>query len=312
MIKIEYNLTSYEELLRHIGRILQLRVQNNAVIFVPPVATGNIQLIKLPNGLDIMVYDYTPQQDILFYKRKTNSDFFSFRIDDIAGAGGTAKSSIFFGNAAPELYHLASANTNQKSINIMMSKDWLQRMLGREEKGDTILNFISLKSPAYHYEMLDAEYRRMLNEMTDPARHKDFEDLIVQNRVMLIMERFFTRLYKKIGDGGANLRLSGEEIVRLKLAEQALLSDFSSAPPGINQLSRIAAMSPSKLKSLFKKMYGLPIYQYFQKNRMNKAKAMLLSKKYTLQQVANELGYNSVNDFSKTFQKTFDQSPLDI
>lgn len=310
MIKIEYSLTSYEDLLRHISRVLQLRVQNNAVIFAPPIATGSIKLIKLPNGLDIMVYDYTPQQDIMLYKRKTTSDFFSFRIDDIAG--GTAKSSIFFGNTGPELYHLASAGVSQKSINIMMSKDWLQRMLGREEKGDTILNFISLKSPAYHYEMLDAEYRRILNEMADPARHKDFEDLIVQNRVMLIMERFFTRLYKKIGDGGANLRMSGEEIVRLKLAEQALVSDFSSAPPGINQLSRIAAMSPSKLKSLFKKMYGLPVYQHFQKNRMIKAKAMLLSKKYTLQQVVNELGYNSVNDFSKMFQKTFDQSPLDI
>jgi AraC-like DNA-binding protein len=312
VIKIEYNLTSYEDLLRHIARVLQLKVVGETITFTPDIAIGNIKLLKLPNGLQILIYDYTPAQDILFHKKKTTSEYFAFRIDEISGNAGTAKSSVFFGNTTHEWYHLAAANIHQKNINIMLSKDWLHRLLGREEKGDTILNFISLKSPMYHYELLDVEYRRIINEMTDLAINKDFESLIVQNRVMLIVERFFTRLYKKIGDVNTSLKMSAEDIVRLKLVEQALLSDYSALPPGITQLSRIAAMSPSKLKILFKKMYGLPVYQYFQKNRMNKAKAMLLSKKYTLQQVANELGYSNVNDLSKTFKKTFDQLPGEI
>lgn len=312
MIKIEHNLNSYEELLKHIARVMQLRPSADGIVLSEDIGTGGIRLLKLPNGLEMLIYDYTAGQDILFYKKKTTAESFAFRIDDITGVNGTAKSSIFFSNTAPEWYHLANANTHQRSINIMMTKDWLQRMLGREEGGDTLLNFISLKSPAYHYEQLDVEYRRILNEMTDPTMNRDFEGLIVQNRVLLVMERFFTRLIKKISDVNVNLKMSAEEIVRLKQVEQALVSDFSILPPAINQLSRIAAMSPSKLKILFKRMYGLPVYQYFQKNRMNKAKAMLLSKKYTLQQVADELGYNSVNDFSKTFQKTFDQLPADI
>lgn len=312
MIKIEYNVTGYEDLLRHIARVMQLKVQADSIVFNPPLAEGCVRLLKLPNGLEMLIYDYTPLQDILFNKKKTSTDFFTLRIDDITGADGMAKSSIFFGNTMPEWYHLAGANAHQKSVNIMMSKDWLQRMLGREENGDTLLNFISLKSPAYHYELLDVEYRRILTEIFAPAVSREFEGFMIQNRVMLIIERFFTRLSKKMSDVNVNLKMSTEEIVRLKLVEQALVSDFSSLPPGINQLSRIAAMSPSKLKILFKRMYGLPVYQYFQKNRMNKAKAMLLSKKYTLQQVADDLGYNTVNEFSKTFKKTFDQLPAEI
>jgi len=129
---------------------------------------------------------------------------------------------------------------------------------------------------------------------------------------MMMMERFFTGLYKKIGEVNLNIKISAEEIVRLKQVEQALVADFSSPPPNINQLSRLAAMSPSKLKELFKKMFGLPLYQHYQKNRMNKAKAMLLSKKYSLQQVADSLGYGSVSDFSKTFVKAFEQLPEEI
>jgi AraC-like DNA-binding protein len=313
VIKIEYNLTSYEDLLRHIGRVLQLKITEDTIVFPPEIAAGSVRLLKLPNGLQLLIYDYCPAQDIMFYRKKTIAEYYSFRIDDIIGAeGGAAKSSVFFGSTTNEWYHLASAGVPQQSVNVIMSKDWLHRMLGREEGGEIILNFISLKSPAYHYEMLDVEYRRLVHELTDTGIKKDFKQLIVQNRVMLIIERFFTKLFKKINDVNVNLKMSGEEIVRLKLVEQALVSDFSLQPPGINQLSRIAAMSPSKLKTLFKKMYGMPVYQYFQKKRMNKAKAMLLSKKYTLQQVANELGYSNVGEFSKKFQKTFEQLPADI
>jgi AraC-like DNA-binding protein len=312
VIKIEYNLTSYDELLKHLARTLELKITGDSVVFTHGIAKGSVRLIKLPNGLEMLLYDYTPLQDMLFHGKKTTKEFFTFRFDEISGGTEAAKSSVFFGNTTHEWYHLAAANVPQKNINIILSRDWLQKMLSRESHGDTILNFISLKTPTYHYELLDIEYRRLISEMTDVAINKDLECFIVQNRVMVMIERFFTRLYKKISEGSASIKISAEEIVRLKLVEQALLADFSNLPPNINQLSRIAAMSPSKLKDLFKKMFGLPVYQYYQKNRMNKAKAMLLSKKYSVQRVSAELGYNNVNDFSKTFVKTFDQLPDEI
>ena len=66
---------------------------------------------------------------------------------------------------------------------------------------------------------------------------------------------------------------------RIKEAEDILLKDFSQQPPAIAQLARIAAMSPSKLKILFKEVFGLPVNQYYQKHRMNKAKSHVAIKK---------------------------------
>jgi len=308
VIKIEYNLTNYADLLKHVANMLHVNVTDDCIFFSEAVATGFARLLKLPNGLEILMYDFTPAQDIVFHRKKTVKEFFSFRFDEILGNNETAKSSVFFGNTTHEWYNVATAGVHQRNINIIVSKDWLQKLLGREEHGDTILNFIALKTPMYHYELLDIEYRRLIQEMTDVAMNKQLECFVVQNRVMMMMERFFTGLYKKIGEVNLNIKISAEEIVRLKQVEQALVADFSS----INQLSRLAAMSPSKLKELFKKMFGLPLYQHYQKNRMNKAKAMLLSKKYSLQQVADSLGYGSVSDFSKTFVKAFEQLPEEI
>jgi AraC-like DNA-binding protein len=141
---------------------------------------------------------------------------------------------------------------------------------------------------------------------------KDFELFVVQNRVMLILERFFTRLYQKLSSTTIHLRLTAEEISRLRLAEAELVKDFSLPPPAIQQLARLVAMSPSRLKNLFKQMYGLPLYQYFQKHRMVKAKAMLVSKKYTAKQIAAELGYQNQSLFTKAFKNFFEQLPEEI
>lgn len=139
-----------------------------------------------------------------------------------------------------------------------------------------------------------------------------FESLIIQNRIMLLMERFFTRIYKKMSDASFDMKVSNDDLQRLMIVEGELLKDFAAVPPGIPKLARMAAMSPSKLKTSFRDVYGLPIYQYFQKHRMNKAKAMLLSQKYTVREVGIEVGYSNLSNFAKAFKKSFDQLPSDI
>nr|WP_283016302.1 AraC family transcriptional regulator [Panacibacter microcysteis] len=144
------------------------------------------------------------------------------------------------------------------------------------------------------------------------AAGKSFEQVILQNRTAFIIERFFTKLFKNIENENSNLRISSIELKRVKEVENELLKDFSQPPPAIAQLARIAAMSPSKLKVLFKEVFRFPINQYYQHHRMNKARAMLLSRKYTVRDTAAVLGFSSVSSFNKAFFKTFEQMPSDL
>jgi YesN/AraC family two-component response regulator len=45
---------------------------------------------------------------------------------------------------------------------------------------------------------------------------------------------------------------------------------------------------------------------------MQKAKAMLLSKKYSVNQVGSEVGYSNLVNFNKAFEKTFQQLPNEL
>jgi AraC-like DNA-binding protein len=279
-----------------------------------------MKLIHLPNGLQGILSDYTVNQDTLFQRKKITQDYYTLRFDEVLmGSMSTdsklltnIRSAVFLTSTRFDGLFLSTKGTKVKGINIIFSKEWLEHFLGVEKVGSLIKKYLSLKMSAFNYEPMDTEYKRLLAETNVAEADRTFEMLIVQNRIMLLLERFFTRIYKKMSDLHFDIKLSNDDISRLMEVESALVKDFSVPPPGISKLAKMAAMSPSKLKTSFKEIYGLPVYQYFQKHRMNKAKAMLLSKKYHVKEVGMEVGYSNLSNFAKAFKKSFDQLPSDI
>ncbi len=314
MIKIEYNQTNYEELLRHIAKSLKLKVTDYTVTLTEEQGSGYIRELTLENNLQILLYDYIPAQSILFQQKKGKKEFFTLRFDDVTSLTEPiqSKSSVFLGSTKFDLFHLAKTDFHIKSINVLFSPEWLDRFFNYDNAGDDIRKFISLNISSYIYETMDSEYKRLMNEILELKDDKRIEKLIIQNRIMIMMERFFTRLYKRMNDAHFDIKLSNDDIIRLKMVEAELTKDFSLPPLQISELARKAAMSPSKLKTSFKKIYGMPVYQYYQKHRMNKAKAMLLSRKYSVKEVAAEVGFINISNFVKAFSKSFDQLPSDL
>lgn len=312
MTKIEYNLTSYEDMARYFAKCLKLKLTDNVVHFTPEKGSGYIKVLSLLNGLQLLVYDCTIKDSILFHRKRSDKEFFVLRLDEVTESAGETKASVFFAKTNQEWFYMMTENCNIRQVSILISKTWLQEFLENESGGEQLSNYISLKSPLLLYEMMDREYRRLFHEILSNTTGRQFESMIMQNRVSLIMERFFTRLHKSIENETGTPRISAAELKRIKDAEGLLLKDFSQKPPSIAQLSRIAAMSPSKLKILFKEVYGMPINQYYQRHRMNKAKAMMLSKKYTIREIASLLGFNSVTSLNKSLVRTFEQAPAEL
>jgi AraC-like DNA-binding protein len=314
VLKLEYNHTDCEELLKFYSRSLKSKLKDNVLTIDPSVGTGYMKLVKLPNGLQCLISEYSFKEDILFQRKKSERDYYNLRFDEVINttADAGSKSAVFLASTRFDWLFLYTNGSQVRNVNILFGKDWLEDFLGLEEVGEVIKKYLSLKMSAFNYEPMDAEYKRILAELISAQETRSFEHLVIQNRTMLLIERFFTRIYKKMNDQHFDMKVSNDDIGRLQKVEQELLKDFSTPPPGIARLAKMAAMSPSKLKNTFKEIYGLPIYQYFQKHRMNKAKAMLLSNKYNVKEVGMEVGYSNLSNFAKAFKKSFDQLPSDI
>ena len=111
---------------------------------------------------------------------------------------------------------------------------------------------------------------------------------------------------------GTQRKIKSSDLSKLMEIESLLVRDFGQPPPTIVNLAERTGMSVSKLKAVFKKVYGTGIYEYYQKNRMLKARSLLVTGQYTVKQVGQQLGYTNLSNFSLAFRKEFGILPSHV
>ena len=92
------------------------------------------------------------------------------------------------------------------------------------------------------------------------------------------------------------------------LTVKEYLKDNFAAAPNIEELAKIAHISPFYLMRLFKEEIGLSPHAYINQLRINKAKEMI-EDGMPLLQITYELGFTDQSHFSKTFLKVTGVSP---
>jgi AraC-like DNA-binding protein len=98
---------------------------------------------------------------------------------------------------------------------------------------------------------------------------------------------------------------------KVMLAKEIMLADLEN-PLTIRELSRKVAMNECYLKKGFKEIFGTTIYDYFQKERMERAKYLLYDKGLSVSEVARLMGYSSLSHFSTAFKKHTGIKPCEL
>lgn len=159
--------------------------------------------------------------------------------------------------------------------------------------------------------IIDMQYRSVIDQILVPSVNEPLKQNFIQNRIMLLLETFVKKseTAKVIP---LKAKINENDLERLVIAESLLVKDYGTPPPTIKNLSRICAMSATKLKNDFKSIYGLPIYEYYQKNRLTKAKTLLQEGLYTCKEVGLQIGYSNLSHFASAFKKEFGISPSEL
>ncbi|HEY2727404.1 MAG TPA: hypothetical protein VGI61_09545, partial [Parafilimonas sp.] len=165
MIKIEYTHSTYNELFQIISKQLHLKVKDNVGIIPSSLGEGFVQLINLYNGLEIMIFDYLLNEDVLYYRKKSSRDIYVMRLDETSDQNVEVKSALFFSHISKELYYMKPAKTRSKNIYLSFTKEWLFEFLVNEPQGELLFTNVLMKSPMYYYELADSEYRRLMQEI---------------------------------------------------------------------------------------------------------------------------------------------------
>ena len=189
-----------------------------------------------------------------------------------------------------------------RSLYIMVHPNWIDTQLHNDEL-TVLVNRLLQNKEAHVYNSIDVVYREMLNELFNCKQEQPLRNQFIKNRVLLLLEKFFTRQHERFHQRWAVNTKSTEELQRLIRVETVLIQSLHETAPTIDQLAKLAAMSATKLKSLFKDVYGMPVYVYYLHHRMQVAKKLLLTQEFSVRDVGQQMGYQNISHFAAAFKK---------
>ena len=105
-----------------------------------------------------------------------------------------------------------------------------------------------------------------------------------------------------------SLCINGSEYERLAKSLKFIHTNFNSHI-SVENLAKECYMSPSNFYKSFRTVTGETPIQYLKKIRLKKAKDMLIYNNKKASDVAQEVGYESVSQFSREFKRLYGQSP---
>lgn len=221
---------------------------------------------------------------------------------------------VLLTNSLVQSRYLLPAYTRVRTVKLIFEKQHLLNLLKQDVVDTFVSQYFAQMVKKVTTEAIDAGYRVLLNDVLRNNDEHPLKFTFMQTRVLLLLERFLVHFMTRLQEDekSPSLRMKDDEISRLIKVESLLVKDFSVAPPTINELSKISAMSPTKLKKDFKAMYGLPLYEYFQKNRMMRAKDLLMEEKYAIKEVGMMVGYANLGHFAASFKKEFGILPSEL
>ena len=328
MIVVHLKHTNYREVLESISEQLHLHLTDDLLQLPPDIADGYFRVVELPNGLQALLSDVHYHVDVTFKREKSDEYFCILHFNDAELSDAVhflhngkqmfdkspRRAGVTLSSSANDMSFTVKANTKARSINILLPGRWINDNLNRYNELQVLSRYNAMRNTIVHPEPFDAQNRMLFDEVFQTGEANPLQNMIVKNRILLLLEHFLSKIYRKMEEEPSQTprKIKTSDMGKLMEIESLLVRDFGQPPPTIAMLAEKSGMSVSKLKSAFKRVYGTGIYEYYQKNRMQKARSMLLTGQYNVKEVGTQLGYSNLSNFSLAFKKEFNVLPSQV
>lgn len=328
MIQFEFAEHSYRNIYPQLAQMLKMPFRNNRIELPSHLGKGYYELVDLGNGLEASINHYVLHKEVMSCRKKHTPPYFMLHFDELIvpekiafkidgrliEMKGRKLATAMLTSSLFDMCYVLPATTQKRSVYVMLTREWLEENLEGINFDNFLKDYLSLRGNMLNEEPFNLAYRNYFEQLFSEEMHYPLREMHLANCIMMLVEIFFNRLMdrlEKVKDSSIQ-KIRRSDLVKLMEVEHMLTADFSQAPPTIQELSKMVNLSPSKLKSAFKTVFGTGIYDYYQQNRMQKARALLLTGEYSVKEVGLKLGYSNLSNFSLAFKKQFGVLPSEI
>ena len=310
--------------IKNLGDLLHTEPKDNCLTLPEDAGEGVFYAGNLRNGMSFLYVNALFHQDFIF-ERMASEEFgliLFFNEVHIAGyykvSSGTQEVTdrhkerhVVFLNSSrfPARVHLTS-QSRIRMVGVKFSEQLVRKFI-KAHNLVYVKNFTrqNLKNATDDY--LTPPIQRLLHEVYHTDLQGALGRLVLFNRVLLLVENFLHLFFQRELPSGKQYLPSEEEKENLEKIEE-FLSTIPDDFPSIQKLARMAMMSSTKLKARFKEVYGMKLYEFYNHNRLAKARQWIENGAASVQDVAYRVGFTNSSNFSKAFKKEFGVLPSQL
>jgi AraC-like DNA-binding protein len=299
--------------LDYIGKFaaqLGITYSDNFLQIPSPLGEGFIKEVHLESDLKILIHKYQLKQGLTIRRLVANKphNTLTFRFISRASMNKNYLSNVQVLNCHVAIDDFITPDEIVYYVIVSISKDKLMSLTELNAEIREVKSFFnSLNKPLLYQEAVTFEMNKILEELSELQENGMLEKFYYKMRIVELLYMFFNRFFKRSIQNATHAnKLDIEKIITI---EKVILRDLS-VQPNLPSLAIEAGMSGTKMKSLFKEIFGSSIYNYYQHARMMEAASLLkINKNLSVSEVGYQLGFSNLGHFSRIFKKIMGVNP---
>lgn len=306
-IDLDYNFSSIDEQLEIWKDFIGGEINDGILT----LKNGEIRVFKY-DYLEVICVNVQWPKDLVVVRRIKKDDKFipiQFTlgqstvkdVSEVEQMMNQVKEGVYFTNI--DSYMSWAKNSKNQIIVLRFKKDKIKEIIGNDHP---FYKKLENNSSFYFYENISAKMKSAIYELLYYDGPEKIRNYLCKSYawilLALLLEKFINR------ENNDFQEIKKKNLKQIFKAREILLSDFTKTIT-IKDLSRECGLSSTRLRELFKTVYGKSIHKYFQEYRMEEAKRLLLTGNYSVSEVGFMVGYSHLGHFSAAFKKSYKVLP---
>lgn len=197
-------------------------------------------------------------------------------------------------------------HTNTAVINIEVDARYLNGLFVSTEKSPVLQSLLENTQPLLFEQLIYPSIQRIVDEIITESVDEVFELFFLRIKAEELICRLLMALEKR--DEKHLYALNSQDIQAIYQIKEQMLENLANLPL-IQELAVQANMSSTKLKRVFKQIFGNSIFSYYQAFRMKEAARLLKEEKLSVSDVGYQLGFTNLSHFSRIFEEHIGMKP---
>lgn len=182
----------------------------------------------------------------------------------------------------------------------------LKALLELRQPDELIEAVVYPKESFLFYESMGTETQMILKQLSEAQAENGLAGFYYRVKAETLLYDVFNQLHNRRSTGHSAVNKADAE--KLAIIRKAILSDLSQ-PPSLPDLAKLGGLSETKMKDLFRQVFGDSIYNYYQTARMEEAAYLLKHKNYSVSEAGYQLGFSNLSHFTRLFERHHQQKP---